>query len=108
MDPKTLGTIILVFLCVLLLPLGIGVVGGIFGLIGSVIGTVFGAIGGLIGIVFGLIGGIFGAIFGIFDWIFGGHFHGHWPFGFLNWNFSALVILVLVILMMARSKTSRS
>ena len=45
-----------VFVCVLLFPLAIGIIGGIFGLIGGVIGGFVGLVGAIFGIIFGMIG----------------------------------------------------
>jgi len=107
MDSKTLTTVLLVLFCVLLFPIGIGLMGGIFGLIGSIMGGIFGLIGGLFGAIFGLIGGIFHAIFGVFGWMFNGHFQGHWPFGFFNRDLFTILVVILIIVLISRSKATR-
>ena len=103
MDSKTLTTIIVVFICVLLFPLFIGIIGGIFGLIGGLIGGFVGLVGALFGAIFGVIGSIFGAIFGVFGWIFDDHFH--WPhIGFFNGELFIVIALVILIAMLSRSR----
>jgi hypothetical protein len=99
MITKTIGTIIVVFLCILMFPVAIALVGGVFGIAAGVIGAVFGAI-------VAVIGAIFGAIFGVFGWIFDRIFGWgdfHWPFGFFHCNFFTLAAIVLVIALVARS-----
>lgn len=105
MDSKSLSTILIVIVCVLLFPLIIGIIGGVFGVVAGIIGAVFGAIGGAIGAVFGVIGAIFGAIFGIFGWIFGGgddYWHG--PFHFFDKDLFAAIALVIVAVLIVRSR----
>lgn len=102
MDSKTLATIMVVFLCVLLFPVFIGIVGGIFGVIGSVFGGFVGLIGSLFGAIFGIIGALFGAIFGVFGWIFGDHHHWHWPMDFFSGDLFAVLLVVLVVVLMSR------
>jgi hypothetical protein len=109
MDPKTVTTIIIVCICVLLFPLAIGIIGGIFGVIGSVIGGLFGLIGGVFGIIMGVIGAFLGAIFGVFGWIFDGeHRWGHHGINFFNRDVFALIIVVIVVLMISRSRATRT
>jgi len=97
----------IVIICILLFPLLIGIVGGIFGVLGSVIGGLFGLIGGLVGAIVGAIGAVFGAVFGLFGWMFGDHHHWNWPFNFFNGDVLTAIILVLVIVLITRSKTPR-
>ena len=105
MDSKTLTTVLIVIVCALLLPVFIGIIGGIFGLIGSLIGGVFGLIGGLFGIVIGFIGSLFGAVFGFFGWLFGEPFHWHGPIHFLDGDvFAVILIIVLIVLMSGYKK----
>ena len=96
---KTFGTIVIIFICLLMLPVGIGIIGGIFGVIFGVVGAVFGAL-------FGIIGGIFGAIFGFFGWLFEalfgwGDWDFHGPFGFVDCGdvFTWMLIIVVVALL---------
>jgi hypothetical protein len=100
MITKTLGTIVIVILCILMLPIGIGIIGGIFGIVAGVIGAVFGGIAGAIGAVFG-------AVFGILGWTFDGLFNWHWPFGFFRCNLFTLIAIVLVVAFLAKSRTNR-
>lgn len=106
MQSKTLTTVLIVIICVLLFPVIIGLIGGVFGIIGSVIGGVFGLIGGVFGAVFGLIGGLFAAVFSFIGWIFGFPFHWDGPDFFHN-DLFAFVILALVIVMISRARNSR-
>ena len=106
MDSKTLTTLFIVIVCILLLPLAIGIIGGVFGLIGTIIGGVFGLIGGLFGAVFGIIGSVFGAVFGFIGWLFGEPFHWHGP-DFFDGDIFAIVVVVLVVVMISRARRTR-
>ena len=101
MITKTLGTLIIIIICILMLPVGLGIVGGVFGILIGVFGAVFGAI-------FGAIGAVFGAFFSVFDGLFDGLFGWHWPFGFFNCNIFTLAAIVLVVVLVAKSKTNKS
>lgn len=119
MDSKTLSTILIVIVCLLLFPVIIGIVGGVFGVVGGVIGGIFGAIAGIIGAVFGAIGGvigavfgiiasIFGAIFGFFGWLLGDWDHPwHGPFHWFDKDILGALALVIIVLLIARSRTPR-
>ena len=96
MITKTLGTIVIVFICILMFPVAIGILAGFFGVVAGVIGAVF-----------GVIGGIFGAIFGLFGWVFEGLFGGHWHYGFPNCNIFALAAIILVVALIVRKKQNR-
>ncbi len=96
MITKTLGTVLIIFVCILMLPVGIGILGGFFGIVAGVFGAVFGIIGAVIG-------GIFGAI----GWLFDGLFNWHSPFGFFSCNAFLLVSIVVVLALAVRSKKSR-
>ena len=106
MQSKTLTTILIVIICILLFPVVIGIIGGVFGIIGSIIGGLFGLIGGVFGALFGIIGGLFGAVFSFIGWIFGFPFHWDGPDFFHNDLFT-VVILVLVIVMISRVRNTR-
>jgi len=97
---KPFGALLVIVLCILFFPVGIALIGGAFGIVVGVFGAVFGAI-------FGIIGGLFGAIFGFFGWIFDGIFDWNWPFGFFSCNLFTLILIVLVIALIARSKSNR-
>lgn len=101
MITKTIGTIIILLLAILIFPVGIGILGGLFGIIVGIIAAVFGSIAGILG-------GIFGAIFSVFGWIFDGLFDWDWPFGIFNCNIFTLAAIVLVIALIARSKSNRN
>jgi hypothetical protein len=93
MATKTVSTFAVIIICILLLPVGIGICGGIFGLIA-----------GLIGAIFGIIGGIFGALFGAIGvgmrWIF------HNPFS-IDLNLGVLLLIILVVVIASKkNKTS--
>jgi hypothetical protein len=96
---KVLGTIVIVLICIIMFPIGIGIIGGAFGLVFGVFGAVFGAIGGIIG-------GIFSAIFGIFRFAF----HGLWgwscPNLFFPHNnvFSIIVLAIIVAIIIKQRK----
>jgi hypothetical protein len=99
MISKTLGTILIAIVCVIMFPVVIAILGGVFGIIAGVFGAVFGAIGGVLG-------GLFGAVFGVFEWMFDGVF-GWNPFGFFHCNSLTLVALVVVVALIIRSRTPR-
>lgn len=105
MDSKTIATIMVVFICVLLFPIFIGIIGGIFGIIGGVIGGFFGFLGWLFGAIFGAIGAVFGAFFGVFGSMFDDHWH--WPGHWFNRDVFTLLALVLIVVLISRSRTSR-
>jgi hypothetical protein len=90
---KAITFFFFLFCCIFFIPVFFGVVGGVFGLIGGIIGAIFGLIGSIIGGIFSLIGGIFDFIF---DW----NFH---PF-FFHWDVVTIVAVVLVIILLSRSK----
>ena len=91
---KAFSFLIIGFLALLLIPICIGLAGGLFGLF-------FGLIGGAIG----LVAGLFGAVIGVIAWIFKGIFHllfgWHWGLGFhpwVHWNGFWVILLIIVIL----------
>lgn len=100
MATKTLGTILIVFVCILLFPIGIGILGGVFGIVMGVFGAVFGAFAGIIG-------GIFGAIFGVFGWLFEGLFWWDSDYSFFNFNLFTLTALVFLVVLLSRNKSKR-
>ena len=104
MEPKTLTLVLIVILCALFLPVAIGIIGGVVGIIGSVIGGIFGLIGGIFGGLMGIIGGFFGAVFGFFGWLFGAPVHWH----FFGHDIFTIILVIVVIALLARSKTARS
>lgn len=104
MNTKTLTAIMVIILCVLLFPVFIGIIGGLFGIIGGVFGAIFGLLGGLFGAFFGLLGGIVGVI----GWLFKSALSWHGPFGFFTWNLIPIALVLLIIVLITRSKTSRS
>jgi len=91
MTDKTLTTIIVVFICIILFPIGIGLIGGLFGVVIGIFGSIIGVIGSIIGGVIGAIGSVFGWIFGAF-------------FGLFHWNIFLLVIVCLIIVLVARPR----
>jgi hypothetical protein len=100
---KVLATLIIALMCIILFPIGIGIIGGVFGLVFGVFGAVFGAIGGIIG-------GIFGAIFGVFGSLFHGLFGWDCPRIFFPHNnlFSIVVLAIIVaIIIKQRKPTAR-
>jgi hypothetical protein len=102
MITKTIGTLLLLVVCIMFFPIAFAILGGVFGIVAGVLGAVFGGI-------IGAIGGVFGAIFGIFEWIFDGLFNWHWPFGFFGCNDMFMLGLVIVIVALAvRSKQGRN
>lgn len=104
MDSKTLTTVVIVIICIMLFPVVIGIVGGIFGVIGGVIGGVFGMIAGVFGAIFGLIGAVLGGIFG---WAS----HDFWDWGcsfnLFDGDAFGAIALVVVIILVARNRNHR-
>lgn len=101
MATKTLGTLLILIVCILIFPLGIAILGGVFGIVIGVFGAVFGAF-------FGILGGIFGALFGGIGWLFDGLFS--WPhhFGFFHTNFCTIAVIVLLVVILSRNKMQRT
>ncbi len=96
MTSKAAIGLVIIILCLLLFPVIIGTVGGVFGL-------VFGIIGGVFGAVFGVIGAVFGAIFGAIGEVIG--FLFSWPFSCgVDNNFLAITALIIVAVLIARRK----
>lgn len=95
MASKTLTTIAIIFGCIIIFPIAIGVIGGLFGLVMGVFGAVFGVIGGVLGGIFGTIGGIFG-------WIFGGC-----SIGFFHWNFLPMIALIIIVVLISQRSSRR-
>jgi hypothetical protein len=102
MATKTLGTIIVIILCILLFPVGIGIVAGVFGI-------VIGAIGGVFGAIFGMIGGLLGAIFGGIGWFFENLFDWdfHDGFGLFDVNIFTIAALVILVALLSKNKRTR-
>jgi hypothetical protein len=88
---KTLATIVIIFACILFFPIAIGLVGGAFGIIAGVFGAIIGVFGALIGGFFGMLGGIFGGLFNC-------------HFAFHHWNIFSIALIILIILIIAKSK----
>jgi len=90
---KVLAILCAVFFGIFMIPIAIGIVGGVFG-----------AVVGIFGAIFGIIGGIFGAIFGgvcsIFDWATPG-----WHVGYHVNIFTVAAIALLIILVSKSSRT---
>jgi hypothetical protein len=95
---KVLGIIFLAIICMIMFPIGIGLIGGAFGLVFGVFGAIFGVIGGIIG-------AIFSAIFGVFGSIFGGVFGWDCPrFFFPHNNVFSIVILAIIVAVIIRQR----
>ncbi|HEU5146100.1 MAG TPA: hypothetical protein VFT90_05265 [Chryseosolibacter sp.] len=107
MDSKSVTTLLIVIICILLFPVIIGIIGGVFGVIGGIIGAVFGAIGGALGAIFGVIGAIFGAIFGVIGWIFDRDFYWDEPFHNFGSDFATVLVLVIIVALVARSRSTK-
>jgi hypothetical protein len=102
MATKTLGTVLVVLICILLFPVVIGIIGGAFGIVVGVFGAVFGVFVGLIGGIFGAIVGVFGAIFeGLFGWM---HWGPHFSFFPSNVFTIAAIVVIVIIAMRLRKK----
>lgn len=78
---------------VITFPIGIGIIGGLFGLIA-----------GLFGAAIGIVAGVFGAVFGMLGGVFGWAFNGHEPF---FWNDKIVIAILLVVGILLISKKSR-
>lgn len=108
MESKTLATVFIVIICILLFPVAVGIVGGVFGLIGGILGGIFGVVGSVFGAVFWVIASVFGALFGVIGWLFGGHHNWSCSLGFFDSNLVVAAVIVLVVLAMARSKKTET
>jgi hypothetical protein len=94
---KTITILLGVIFCIFFFPIFFGVIGAIFG-------VMTGIVGGIFGIIAGVFGGILGGIAGMFEWIFGGDHH----FGFFHWNGFTLAAIVVLIIIVAKSKRNPS
>jgi hypothetical protein len=100
MATKTLGTILIVIVCILMFPVALGILGGVFGIVIGVLGAVFGAVGGLIG-------AIFGSIFGIFGWIVDGLFGWDFPHDFFDFNAFTVAAILILIVILSRNRSKK-
>jgi hypothetical protein len=100
MASKTLGALLVIIMLIILFPIGIGILGGVFGI-------VFGVIGGVFGAMIGVVGAIFGAIFGTIGWIFEGISDWDHNFGFFNLNFCTIALLIVLVLVLSKNRTQR-
>jgi hypothetical protein len=99
MASKTLGTVAILIICILMFPIAVGILGGAFGIVMGVFGAVF-------GVFFGLLGGVFGAIFGFFGWLFDNFFGWGHHFHFFNMNFWSVLFLVVIVVLLMKNKNS--
>jgi hypothetical protein len=100
MATKTVGTLLIILVSILLFPVAFGILAGVFGI-------VFGALAAVFGAVFGILGGIVGAIFGFFGWIFDGIFDWDFDYGFFDFNPVTIVLVILVVALLTRNKSSK-
>jgi MFS family permease len=100
MTSKTLTTILAIFVIIFFFPVIIGVFGAVFG-------AVFGVFGAVLGAIFGALGAVFGAVFGAFGSVIGALFDNHWDFGFYHRDIFTIAIIVLVVVLLGRSKKNR-
>jgi hypothetical protein len=87
--------VLILVIIVLTFPIWIGIVGGVFGLVGGIAGGLFGLVTGMFGAVFRMIGILFGWLF---DWSCGG------PFGWWSTELMAVLAIALVIVLASRSR----
>jgi hypothetical protein len=97
MITKTLGTILILIVCILVFPVTIAILGGAFGIVAGVFGAVFGG-------VIGAIGAIFGAVFGLIGSLFHGLFNWHHGFNFFHCNMFTLLALTVIVALAIRSR----
>jgi hypothetical protein len=90
-------SVIFVLLLIFTFPIWIGIAGGLFGLIAGLFGAAIGIVAGVFGAVIGMLGAIFG-------WLFDWNFHVHWPFAFFGSGFFITMVIVLVVVLITRSK----
>jgi hypothetical protein len=100
MAARTLGTVMIILVCILMFPIAIGILGGVFGIVMGVFGVVFGAF-------FGLIGGLFGAILGFLGWMFDSIFGWNHHFHFFNFNICSVLLITVVVLLLAHNRKSQ-
>lgn len=95
---KTITAFLILFVCILFLPVAIGIIGGVMGAIAGLVGALFGTLAGIIG-------GIFGAIFGVIEWLFERIFGvGVWNGIFCNAHVFVLVGLVILFALLMQKK----
>jgi hypothetical protein len=99
MATKTLGTILIFIVGIMMLPVVFGIIAGLFGAIIGIFGAIFGGIAGLIGGFFGMIAGLIGSIFhGLFGWC---------HFGFGSNNFLAIALVIFIVVLLSKNKQTR-
>jgi hypothetical protein len=97
MQTKNSTSPVLIAIIVLVtFPIWIGIIGGLFGVMGGIIGGLFGIISGVFGAIFGMIGWLFGSIFGS---------SCYGPFGWWNGEIITVAVIVLIIVLAAKSRT---
>ncbi len=100
MATKTLGTLAIFIICLLLFPVVIGIIGGAFGIVMGVFGAIFGT-------VFGLIGGLFGIIFGFVGWLFGALVDWDHSYTFFDLNFGVVILITIIIFLLVKRKNQK-
>lgn len=93
MISKTIGTIFIVLICIIMFPVALGLLGGVFGIVMGIVGAVFGTMAGAIG-----------AIFGVFGWMFDSLFNWHGPFHFFRCNIFTFAAIVLVVALLVKDR----
>ena len=100
MTTNSLTIVLIIIACILLLPLGIAVIGGAFGIVVSIVGA-------LIGAIFGLAGAIIGAVFSFIGWIFELIFGCFWNLNLFDANVLTISIVIALVLVLSKSRIRR-
>ena len=101
---RSASTTLLVILMICTFPIWIGIAGGIFGLAAGLFGAAIGIVAGVFGVFGGILGAIFGVIGKVYSSIFGTIFHWDFHPGFHFSNPIILALIVLAIIIIAKSK----
>ncbi|HYG01254.1 MAG TPA: hypothetical protein VD927_02360 [Chryseosolibacter sp.] len=100
MTTNSLNVILIVVLCIILIPVGFGIIGGAFGILAAIIG-------GLFSVIFAVIGSVFGAVFSVIGWLFDLITGCFWSDGILEGNAFTIFVLVVLVIVLSRNKNRK-
>lgn len=97
MTTNSLNVILIIILCIILIPVGFGIIGGAFGVLLAIIGGLFGAI-------FSVVGSLIRAIFSVIGWFFDLITGCFWNDGIFEGNVFTIFLLVILVIALSRNR----